>query len=128
MPEKGNAFCLVRKKGIIYYKLIESKQKVTAKLYSQKLIHFSQVLERKHTYRGKGDRKVILLHDSARLHVAKMTQSTIERLGWDFLSHPAYSPDLAPTDYHLFRSIELFFREKSFFKVQSIKKYLGSVF
>ncbi len=87
-------------KGIIYWELLEPKQTVTADLYSQQLTRLSQALERKQPYRGKGKRKVILLRDNARPHVAKMTQATIESLDWEVLSHPAYSPDLAPTDYH----------------------------
>jgi len=115
-------------KGIIYYELLEPKQTVTADLYSQQLIRLSQTLERKRPYGGKGDRKVILLHDNARPHVAKTTQATIERLGWEVLSHPAYSPDLAPSDYHLFRSMEHFFREKSFSDAKSIQKDLDQFF
>ena len=61
-----------------------------------------------------GNRKVILLHDNARSHVAMRTKETILELGWDVLPDPAYSPDMAPADYHLFRSIEHILRDKSF--------------
>ena len=46
---------------------------------------------------------MILLHDNA--HIAKLVKGTIEAFGWKILSHAAYSPDLAPSDYHLFASM-----------------------
>jgi len=49
--------------------------------------------------------KVILLHDNAPSHTAKLVKKTIEAFGWEILSHAAYSPDLAPSNYHLFASI-----------------------
>jgi len=30
----------------------------------------------------------------------------IVKLGWTVLPHPSYSPDLAPSDFHLFRPIK----------------------
>ena len=42
--------------------------------------------------------------------------------------HAAYSPDLAPSDYHLFRSLEHSLRNKSFADPQQVKKHLDSFF
>ncbi|GFY05251.1 mariner Mos1 transposase [Trichonephila clavipes] len=44
-------------------------------------------------------------HDNARPHVAKVVKTYLETLKWEVLLHPLYSPDLAPSDYHLFRSM-----------------------
>jgi len=53
----------------------------------------------------KRQHKVILLHDNASSHTAKVVKETIEAFGWEILSHAAYSPDLAPSDYRLFASM-----------------------
>jgi len=34
-----------------------------------------------------------------------LVKETIEAFGWEILSHAAYSPDLAPSNYHLFASM-----------------------
>jgi histone-lysine N-methyltransferase SETMAR len=34
-----------------------------------------------------------------------MTKAAIQELDWEILPHPPYSPNLAPSDYHLFRSL-----------------------
>ena len=61
-------------------------------------------------------------------HVAMETKDTIIELGWEVLPHAAYSPDLAPTDYHLFRSLEHYLREQSFSDYQEVKNSLDSLF
>ena len=55
--------------------------------------------EKRPEYEQRYD-KVILLHDNARPHVAK---KYLETFKWDVLPHPPYSPDIAPSDYWLFR-------------------------
>jgi len=42
--------------------------------------------------------KVILLHDNARSHVAKVIKKYLETFKWDVLSHPPYSLDIVPSD------------------------------
>ena len=44
----------------------------------------------------------MLLHDNARPHTAAHTVETLQKLKFGVLAHPPYSPDLAPSDYHLF--------------------------
>ena len=45
---------------------------------------------------------VLLLHDNARPHTSRHTTEEIVKIGWEVLPHPPYSPDLAPSDFHLF--------------------------
>jgi len=45
---------------------------------------------------------VLLLHDNARPHSANQTTATLRSFKWEVLQYPPYSPDLAPSDFHLF--------------------------
>jgi transposase len=45
---------------------------------------------------------VVLLNDNARPHTATRTRALLENFNWGLFDHPPYSPDLAPSDYHLF--------------------------
>ncbi|GBN59967.1 hypothetical protein AVEN_103950-1 [Araneus ventricosus] len=39
-------------------------------------------------------------------HTVRDTKEHIQRLGWETLDHPAYIPDLGPSDFHLFRALK----------------------
>jgi transposase len=45
---------------------------------------------------------MLLLHDNARPQTARATIDALEMLKIEVLSHPPYSPDLAPSDFHFF--------------------------
>ena len=49
---------------------------------------------------------VSILHDNARPHAACQTVTLLQRFGWDIITHPPYSPDLAPNDFHLFSKLK----------------------
>ena len=55
---------------------------------------------------GKFTKGVLFLHDSAPAHRALATQKKLAYLGFQCLGHPPYSPDLAPSDYHLFPALK----------------------
>ena len=94
-------------KGIIYWELLPNRYTVTPDLYCQQLDRVAQKLK------AKKDR-FYFLHDNARSHVAKSTRKKLFELGWITIPHPPYSPDLTPTDCHLFRSLPSHLREKKF--------------
>ncbi|EFN78930.1 Histone-lysine N-methyltransferase SETMAR, partial [Harpegnathos saltator] len=71
-------------------------------------------------------RHVKLLHDNARPYIASNTKDTIMSLGWDVLQHPAYSPDIAPSDYYLFRSMQHALSDMHFQSVDEIRKWLDN--
>ena len=88
-------------KGVLLLDFLERNHTVTGQHYSDQLeeqLHPSIRSKR----RGLLSKGVMLQHDNARAHTANVTSSTITKLGWEVLVHPPYSPDLAPSDYHLF--------------------------
>ena len=60
-------------------------------------------------------KRVLLQQDNARPHTAKKATVKIDELaGFELIPHPAYSPDLLQSDYHLFRSMAHYLVGKSF--------------
>jgi transposase len=45
---------------------------------------------------------MLLLHDNARPHTANKINEMLRNFKWEVLEHPTYSPELAPSDFHLF--------------------------
>ncbi|UYV67982.1 SETMAR [Cordylochernes scorpioides] len=91
--------------GVIYYELLQPNETITGERYQQQLMRLSRALKIKRPLYAKRHGKVIYQHDNARPHVAKVVKETLEALQWDVLPHPLYSPDIAPSDYHMFRSM-----------------------
>ena len=110
--------------GVVYWESLPPNTTITAEVYCAQLQNLKLELE---THRP-GHGKVYFLHDNARPHVAKSTRKKLLDFGWEVLPHPPYSPDLAPTDYHLFRSLSNNLRGKKFDKDEDIFHYLRHLF
>jgi hypothetical protein len=72
---------------------------------------------------------VLLLQDNTRPHTAKKTLQKIEELeDIELLPHSAFSPDLEPSYYYLFRSMDQFLRGKTFQSVADVEVALEEFF
>ena len=56
--------------------------------------------------RGKLSKGILLQQDNARVHTCKIAMDAVERNGCELIPHPAYSPDLGPSDYFLFPNLK----------------------
>jgi histone-lysine N-methyltransferase SETMAR len=56
--------------------------------------------------RGKFTKGVLFLHDKTPANRTLATHKKLVYLDLSFLDHPPYSPDLAPSDYHLFPGLK----------------------
>ncbi|GFV42701.1 mariner Mos1 transposase [Trichonephila clavipes] len=75
------------------------------------------------------NRKGVVFHqDNARPHTSLVTRQKLLQLEWDTMPHPPYSPDLAPLDYYLFRSLQNFLDGKTFTSNEEVKNYLDQFF
>ena len=56
------------------------------------------------------------------------TRKKLLELNWDVLPHPPYTSDLAPLDFHLFRSLQKFLDGENFSERGDIKLTLFQYF
>ena len=108
--------------SIIHFEFSNHSQLLNVDLYTQNLQSVHENHLRKHSSLIKR-RNVVLLFDYVRSHSARITQEKILDLGWFVLKHPQYSPDLAPSDFHLFCSQQNALNDKTFSQEEQVKIY-----
>lgn len=91
--------------GVVYYEMLKPSETITGACYRTKLMRLNRALKDKRPQYSERHDKVILQQNNARPHVTKVVKTYLETLKWEVLPHPPYSPDIAPSDYHLFRSM-----------------------
>lgn len=111
--------------GIVHYEMLPRNQTITAKVYSAQLQRLKKAINQNRSNRHHG---VLLQHDNARPHTARLTKIVLEELGWEVLPHPPYSPDLAPSDFHLFRSLSNALKDVSFDDENELDTWLNEWF
>lgn len=114
-------------KGILYFELMPQNQTINSNVYVEQLEKLKDAIEEKRP--ALSNRKgVVFHHDNARPHTSLVTRQKLLELGWDVLSHPPYSPDLAPSDYHLFRSMQNSLNGKIFNNADDVGSHLIQFF
>ena len=56
--------------------------------------------------RGNLSKGILLQQDNARVYTCKIAMDAVEQNGYELILHPAYSLDLAPSDYFLFPNLK----------------------
>jgi len=90
--------------GILLIDYFPKDQTINAEYYWSLLVQLKDILKEKR--RGKVSKEVLFLHDNAPAHKTLATQKKLAYLGFQYLDHPPYSPDLVPSNYHLFSGLQ----------------------
>ena len=83
---------------------LPKKSTITGVYYANLLDQLRTAIREKR--RGKLSKGVLLQQDNARVHTCKVAMDAVERNGYELIPHPAYSPDLAPSDFFLFPNLK----------------------
>jgi len=110
--------------GVVYFELLKPGETITGDRYRLQLMRLSRALRDKRPEYEQRHDKVIFQHDNARPHVAKVVKNYLETLRWDVLPHPPYSPDIAPSDFYLFRCMQTDLAGTRFTSFEGIKNWL----
>jgi len=72
--------------------------------------------------------RIVFHQDNARPHTSLVTRQKLRELGSEVFWHPPYSPDLAPSDYHLFLSMANALGSLKLTSRESCKNWLSEFF
>ena len=90
--------------GTIMCDFLPTNKTMNGEYYSQLLLKLKQELVTKRP--GKLRKGVFLLQDNAPSHRSAVSTATADKCAFEILPHPAYSPDIAPSDFFLFPALK----------------------
>ena len=106
--------------GVLMVEFFRKGTTMTGAVYAEILAKLAIAIQERRTHMRKDG--VFLLHDNAPAHTSNLSKSAIQELGFIELNHPPYSPDLAPSDYHLFPNLKKDLRKKSYSSDAEVEK------
>ena len=97
---QGDGHSILGRNRRYYVGLFTQKNYNTGVYYANLLDQLRTAIREKR--RGKLSKGVLLQQDNARVYICKVAMDAVERNGYELIPHPAYSPDLASSDFFLF--------------------------
>ncbi|KZC10691.1 Histone-lysine N-methyltransferase SETMAR [Dufourea novaeangliae] len=77
------------------------------------------------------EKKVLFHHDNAPAHSSAIAQEKLSKLKFEILPHPPYSPDLVPSDFHVFPKLKTFLAGKRYQTneeaMEAVNEYFGDL-
>ena len=112
--------------GVILVDVMTRGETINSEAYIKTLTKLKKRFRRVRP--NKTSAELLLQHDNARPHTSQKTREAVTKLGWTVLPHPPYSPDLAPSDFHLFCPLKNALRGTRFADdedvIHAVKKWL----
>jgi transposase len=99
------ASVLLDSEGVIHADFLPHGITISAQYYNN-LLHNDVHYAIRKKIPEKPSKKTILLHENACPQTANLAKATLASVGWETVNHPPYSPDLAPSLFHLFRAMK----------------------
>jgi transposase len=90
--------------GVLLVDFMQRGTTINAERYCETLTKLRRAIQNRR--RGMLSAGVVFLHGNARPHTARRTLTELQKFNWEVFDHPPYSPDLAPSDYHLFTNMK----------------------
>ena len=101
---QGDGHSISDAKGVIMLDFLPKRSTITGVNYANLLDQLRTAIhEKRH---GKLSKGVLLQQDNMGVHTCKVAMDAVERNGYELIPHPAYSPDLAPSDFFLFPNLK----------------------
>jgi transposase len=115
--QKTDGNCFLEQEGAIIVEFMQQGTTITSEMYCTRNTENLRSAVHKKS-RGMLTYGAVLLHDNVHQHrsMAARTRALLENLNWELLDRPHYSPDLTPSDYHLFTHLKNWFGSQRFSK------------
>lgn len=109
-----------------WFRSTKERPGLTGELYEAVLDRLHQSLVERRPQKIR--RGVLLLQDNAPCHKTAGVSRKLSSLGFKTVAHPPYSPDLAPSDFYLFRVLKNHLRGHQFDDDEALKAEVSNFF
>ena len=90
--------------GILLIDYLQKGQTINGTYYASLPTQLREKIKIKRS--GKLTKGVLFHQDNASVHMSVIAMAAIHDCGFKMIKHPPYSPDLAPSDFHLFPKLK----------------------
>lgn len=113
-------------KGILLIDYLQKGATINGQYYAELLQKLNDALRAKRP--GMAKKKVLFHQDNAPAHTSTVAMSKIHDLHFQLVPHAPYSPDMAPSDYHLFPKLKTALGGKKFSSNDEVITFVNQYF
>uniref|UniRef100_A0A0K2SWW6 Histonelysine Nmethyltransferase SETMARlike [Hydra vulgaris] n=1 Tax=Lepeophtheirus salmonis TaxID=72036 RepID=A0A0K2SWW6_LEPSM len=120
VPSAGKIMATVfwDSQGIILIDYLEKDKTIAGAYYSSLLDRLKTELQEKRPQLSH--KEVLFNHNNASAHISSVVVAKLREIGFQLVSHPPHSPDLAPSDYYLFPNLKKWLGGKRFYSNEEV--------